>query len=165
MSFEKLAEDVIATGKAMGIKLATAESCTGGMIGAALTDIAGSSAVYERGFITYSNEAKQELLGVDAAVIDRVGAVSPEVAEAMAVGALERSEADCAVSVTGIAGPDGGSLEKPVGLVYIATATSKGAQVAKCLFSDSHQATTRQEVREATVETALSMVLDRLAVA
>lgn len=111
-----------------GLRIATAESCTGGMIAAALTDIAGSSDVFERGFVTYSNDAKQELIGVPAATIAAHGAVSAETAEAMALGALAHSRADVAVSVTGIAGPRGGSAEKPVGLVWFGLAR-KGAPV------------------------------------
>lgn len=101
-----------------GLKLVTAESCTGGLIGHRITNIAGSSAYYERGFVTYSNEAKVEELGVPAEIISTHGAVSPETARAMVLGALEHSRADIAVAVTGIAGPDGGTAEKPVGLVY-----------------------------------------------
>ena len=100
--------------------MATAESCTGGLVAAALTAIAGSSDVFECGFVTYSNEAKQRLLGVPAAILLRHGAVSAEAAAAMAKGALKRSSADFAVSITGIAGPAGGSKEKPVGLVHFA---------------------------------------------
>ena len=104
------------------LRIATAESCTGGLIAGLLTEIPGSSAVFERGFVTYSNEAKVQMLGVKAALIDRHGAVSREVARAMAEGALHHSPADLAVAVTGIAGPDGGSAEKPVGLVHFAVA-------------------------------------------
>ena len=105
-----------------GLKLATAESCTGGLIGATLTAIGGSSDVFERGFITYSNEAKTEMLGVSAVLIETEGAVSEAVARAMAEGALSRSRADVAISVTGVAGPSGGSVEKPVGLVWFGLA-------------------------------------------
>ena len=101
------------------LKLATAESCTGGMIAAALTDIAGASDVVERGFVTYSNEAKHALLGVPIEMIEAHGAVSAQVAQAMVAGALARAPVDLAVSITGIAGPGGGSDRKPVGLVYI----------------------------------------------
>src|ERR1700722_9361067 len=104
--------------------LATAESCTGGMVAAALTDIAGSSTVVERGFVTYSNRAKAQLLGIDPALIEAKGAVSKEVAEAMARGALANSATDVAVAVTGIAGPGGGSPEKPVGLVWFGLSIS-----------------------------------------
>ncbi|MDZ4738019.1 MAG: CinA family protein [Rhodospirillaceae bacterium] len=105
-----------------GLRIVTAESCTGGMIAAALTDIAGSSDVFERGFVIYSNDAKHELIGVPRATLDAHGAVSAETAEAMARGALAHSHADVALSVTGIAGPGGGSAEKPVGLVFFGVA-------------------------------------------
>jgi nicotinamide-nucleotide amidase len=103
-----------------GLRIATAESCTGGLIAALLTEVPGSSRVFERGFVTYTIEAKSEMIGVDPSLIARVGAVSPEVANAMAEGALRNSRADVAVAVTGIAGPEGGTPEKPVGLVHIA---------------------------------------------
>src|SRR5688572_27164371 len=108
------------------LKIATAESCTGGMIAAALTDIGGSSDVFDRGFVTYSNEAKTELIGVPAALIAQHGAVSLHVAREMALGALQHARADVAVAVTGIAGPGGGSDAKPVGLVYLAVARAGG---------------------------------------
>lgn len=109
-----------------GSRLATAESCTGGLIAAALTDIAGSSDIFERGFVTYSNESKTEMLGVPAELIASVGAVSEEVAAAMAEGALRHAPADIALSVTGIAGPGGGSATKPVGLVWFGCAVRGG---------------------------------------
>jgi nicotinamide-nucleotide amidase len=108
--------------RARGWRLATAESCTGGLIAAACTSVAGSSDWFERGFVTYSNEAKTELLGVDAALIAAHGAVSEPVAGAMALGALQRAPVQLAVAVTGIAGPGGGSADKPVGLVWLAVA-------------------------------------------
>jgi nicotinamide-nucleotide amidase len=110
-----------------GLKLATAESCTGGLVAALLTEIAGSSAVVERGFVTYSNEAKTELVGVPAELIARHGAVSEPVARAMAEGALARSRADVAIGVTGIAGPGGATPGKPVGLVHFALAARSGS--------------------------------------
>ncbi|MFQ3623418.1 MAG: CinA family protein [Acetobacteraceae bacterium] len=113
------AEALLALYRARGLRIATAESCTGGLIAATLTAIAGASDVVERGFVTYSNEAKAEMLGVDPALIAEVGAVSEEVARAMVVGALARSPADVAVSVTGIAGPGGATATKPVGLVFL----------------------------------------------
>ncbi len=121
--------DLLQAARAAGLTVATAESCTGGMVAAALTDIAGSSDVFERGFVTYSNDAKVELLGVDPALTGPggPGAVSEPVARAMAEGALRRSRADVAVSVTGIAGPGGGSAGKPVGLVHFGWATRNGA--------------------------------------
>lgn len=125
MSFDSLvsdAKDLLEACRQAGVRLATAESCTGGLIAAALTAVAGSSDVVERGFVTYSNEAKNELLGVSAALIERHGAVSEAVALAMAEGALARSRADIAVSVTGIAGPGGATPTKPVGLVHLGCA-------------------------------------------
>ena len=117
-----LAARVIAENLAAGRTVAVAESCTGGLVGSALTEIAGSSRVFDRGFITYSNEAKQEMLGVSPDLIDTFGAVSIAVAWAMANGALKRSKADVAVAITGVAGPDGGTPNKPVGTVVFAVA-------------------------------------------
>ncbi|MBT3558502.1 MAG: CinA family protein [Rhodospirillales bacterium] len=139
--------------------LAMAESCTGGMIAAALTDIAGSSSVVERGFVTYTNEAKHEMLGVPAPLIEQVGAVSEEVARAMAEGAVSHSNAQISVSVTGVAGPGGGSDEKPVGLVHMAVAYEGRDTVhERHVFSGD-----RQAVREQTVMAAFSLVLRVLA--
>jgi len=153
---EALAARVVEVYAAKDLKLATAESCTGGLIGAALTDISGSSAVFERGFLTYSNEAKEEMLGVDPALLDAYGAVSGEVAVEMAAGALLWSEADVAVSVTGIAGPTGGTSEKPVGTVWFGVA-ALGAPVKaeRRLFVGG----SRSFVRGKTVETALQLAL------
>ena len=154
-----LAENVIKAAAAKGLMIATAESCTGGMIVAALTDIAGSSAVIDRGFVTYSNEAKNEMLGVPMALIEEHGAVSEEVARAMAKGAVERSRASLAVSVTGIAGPGGGADEKPVGLVWFALADGTGVvQAEHHIFADKG----RQFIREQTVKTALNLLIDYL---
>ena len=147
------AETLLAAYRAKGWKLATAESCTGGLIAAALTAIAGSSDVVDRGFVTYSNEAKAELLGIDPALIERVGAVSEEVARAMAAGALQRSQADAAVSVTGVAGPGGGSAEKPVGLVWFGLATKTGVKAESVVFPGD-----RSQVRAQTVAHALTML-------
>jgi nicotinamide-nucleotide amidase len=138
-----------------GLTVATAESCTGGLIAGALTEIAGSSAVIDRGFVTYSNAAKHEMLGVPAALIATHGAVSEPVARAMAAGALARSPADLAVAVTGIAGPTGGSAEKPVGLVHFAAARRGGAILhARQVFAGRD----RSGVRLATVAEALAML-------
>lgn len=140
--------------RAQGLRIVTAESCTGGLIAAALTAIPGSSDVFERGFVTYSNEAKSEMLGVPAELIAAHGAVSMEVALAMAEGALAHSRADVAVAVTGVAGPDGGSEAKPVGLVHIAAARRGGARLhEECRFGDVG----RDEVREASVRKALGL--------
>lgn len=148
------AERLLAAARAKGLKIATAESCTGGLVAGLLTEIAGSSDVFERGFVTYSNQAKQDLLGVPADMLAKHGAVSEPVARAMASGALGNSLAQLAVAITGIAGPGGGSAEKPVGLVHIAAA--RGAQILhrECRFGD----TGRGEVRLASVETALSLL-------
>jgi len=135
---------------AAGLKAVTAESCTGGGVAAALTEIPGSSQWFERGYVTYSNAAKVDDLGVDSGTLARFGAVSAEVARQMAEGALRRSGADVAVALTGIAGPDGGSLEKPVGLVYLAFGR-RGApvQVIRELYAGDRAAVRRQAVAEA----------------
>ena len=146
---------IIASARAANLRLATAESCTGGLLAGLLTQIAGSSHVFERGFVTYSNEAKIELLGVDAALVATHGAVSPEVAQAMAMGALAHSRADITLSITGIAGPGGGSAEKPVGLVFLGCAMS-GRQpvVSRQDFGDIGRAA----VRRASLVEALHML-------
>ncbi len=137
-----------------GIKVVVAESCTGGMVAAAITSIPGSSDIFDRAFITYSNEAKTEMLGVPASLIKKHGAVSAEVAKAMASGALKNSHADRAVSITGIAGPGGGTKIKPVGLVYIGIAKKKGAaKVYEYNFSGS-----RDMVRSQAVKSAFEML-------
>jgi nicotinamide-nucleotide amidase len=137
--------------RSRGWRLATAESCTGGMIAAACTAIAGSSDWFERGFVTYSNEAKAEMLGVDAALIAAHGAVSVEVARAMAEGALAHSHADLSVAVTGVAGPGGGSRDKPVGTVWLALARKGRAAQAELLRLSGD----RTAVRAQTVAHAL----------
>jgi nicotinamide-nucleotide amidase len=138
-----------------GLKVATAESCTGGLIAAALTGVPGSSAVVDRGFVTYSNGAKTEMLGVAAELIERAGAVSEEVAVAMVEGALARSDADLAVAVTGIAGPDGGSPEKPVGLVHFAAMRrDRPVRTAAHAFEDFGRAS----IRTAAVREALALL-------
>lgn len=152
------ARDVLRRCEAVGLKLATAESCTGGLVAAALTAIAGSSRVVERGFVSYSNEAKTELLGVPPALIVKHGAVSAHVARAMADGALARSAASIAVSLTGVAGPDGGTDAKPVGLVYIGCAR-RGRETAV----ERHQFPgDRDAVRQASVVAALTLILRQL---
>lgn len=154
-----LARSVIEKAQKMGVRIATAESCTGGMIAAALTDVPGSSSVFDRGFVTYSNAAKTDMLGVPAALIADHGAVSDPVARSMAEGALTRSEANISVSVTGIAGPGGGSAEKPVGLVFVAVAINdQQVRSTRHEFGDLGRAA----VRQATVEKALAMVLEAL---
>ena len=142
-----------------GLKLATAESCTGGLIAAACTAVAGSSDWFERGFVTYSNEAKTESLGVDAALIATHGAVSAEVARAMADGALAHSRADLAVAVTGIAGPAGATPGKPVGTVWLAVARRGGATQTDLLELRGDRAS----IRAQTVEHALQRLIARAA--
>jgi nicotinamide-nucleotide amidase len=141
--------------KAKGLTIATAESCTGGLVAGALTDIAGSSAVVDRGFVTYTNAAKEQMLGVPAETLRQYGAVSRETAEAMAKGVLTHAPADLAVSITGIAGPDGGSAEKPVGLVHFAAAARDGRLIHReRRFGNLGRA----EVRRLSVLQALAML-------
>ena len=137
-----------------GLFLATAESCTGGMIAAACTDLAGSSAWFERGFVSYSNAAKTELLGVDATLIAQHGAVSEPVARAMAFGAIRHSHAQVSVAVTGVAGPAGGSLDKPVGTVWFAWSVSGSLHSEMRRFDGD-----RASVRQATVHHAIGKLL------
>ena len=152
-----IAQQVIKDFGEAGFTIATAESCTGGLIGGCITSVGGSSAVFDRGFITYSNEAKSQVLGVKPDLIEEHGAVSPQIASEMAIGAIKQSGANAAVAVTGIAGPGGGTETKPVGLVYIAVATSdeEGAFVEDFNFADM----SRDEVRRETVKEALEMLL------
>ncbi|MEP3275403.1 MAG: CinA family protein [Stappiaceae bacterium] len=152
-----LAEQVIDQCRRRGHMVATAESCTGGLVAGALTEIAGSSDVVDRGFVTYSNDAKADMLGVPMPLIESVGAVSEEVARAMAEGALSRSNAAITVSVTGIAGPGGGTAQKPVGLVHFGVASSFcETRHIERRFGDR----SRSEIRQASVNQALSLLLD-----
>ena len=139
------------------LKLVTAESCTGGLISAACTDLAGSSVWFERGFVTYSNDAKMELLGVEARLLRRAGAVCEGVARAMVVGALAHSHAQVAVAVTGVAGPTGGSPAKPVGTVWFGFAVPGQVVTEKCHFEGD-----RAAVRAATVHHAFSRLVELL---
>jgi len=159
--FDAIARAVLDACRAKRIMLATAESCTGGMIAASLTDISGSSDVVDRGFVTYSNEAKMEMLGVSTATLDAHGAVSRETALEMAAGALAHSRAGIALSVTGVAGPGGGSADKPVGLVWFGLAMKGGQPIAeRRLFEDRGRAF----IRQSSVQTALEMALKALGV-
>lgn len=155
----QLAQQIVATASARGLMLATAESCTGGLVSAAITAIPGSSAVLDRGFVTYSNEAKAEMLGVSVKILSDHGAVSQAVAVAMAEGAVAHSRANFSVSVTGVAGPGGGSVDKPVGLVHFAASGPKGVIHRVERFGDLG----RDEIRQASVRVALEMLADRLA--
>ena len=151
-----LAERVLNACRARGRKLATAESCTGGLVAGALTEIAGSSDVVDRGFVTYSNAAKMAMLGVPEATLAAHGAVSRQTAEAMAKGALERAGVDLTVSITGVAGPGGGSAEKPVGLVHFAAATRERLIQREKRYGDVG----RSEIRRLSVIEALDMLLE-----
>jgi nicotinamide-nucleotide amidase len=153
------AAEIVERAKAAGLMVATAESCTAGLVAGALTAIPGSSGVFERGFIVYSYEAKSELLGVDKTLIVETGAVSEGVARAMAEGALRNSHADLAVAITGIAGPGGGTPQKPVGLVHFATAL-RGGETRHHM--ELFGALGRDQVREASVKLALGLLLERL---
>jgi nicotinamide-nucleotide amidase len=148
------AEKLLADARARKLRIVTAESCTGGLIAGLLTEIAGSSDVVERGFVTYSNESKHELLGVPDDLIVQHGAVSAEVARAMALGALKQSRADLSVAVTGIAGPGGGTKDKPVGLVHLAAAHGDRVIARECRFGDIG----RREVRIKSVAIALELL-------
>ena len=143
--------------KKENFKISTAESCTGGMIGATLTSIPGISSYYEYGFVTYSNEAKQKLLGVKEETLNKFGAVSAQTVLEMAEGALKVSGSDIAVSVSGIAGPGGATPEKPVGLVYIGLATKNKQLFSRFVFKGN-----REEVRQQTVNSVLEMIINQI---
>ena len=148
-----LAGRLVALLNARGIVCATAESCTGGGVGAAITSVPGSSSVFAGGVISYANEVKRDVLGVPEEVLASKGAVSPECAAAMAEGARRLLKADVAVSLTGIAGPDGGSAEKPVGLVWFGLSTAEGVRTERAIFAGD-----RAQVRAAAVDHALGML-------
>lgn len=154
-----LAVNVISRAAAKGLKIATAESCTGGGIGQALTSVSGSSAAFQGGIITYSNQAKIDLLGVTPVMILRAGAVSADVARVMAEGARQKLGADIAISATGIAGPTGGSAEKPVGLVYLGLSKEGAETTSKELRLG---AIGREAVREETIRQALLILQEAM---
>lgn len=154
----ELAEQLGRLLKIKRLKIATAESCTGGWIAQVITEIPGSSAWFDRGFVTYSNASKIEMLGVARQTLEQFGAVSSETVQAMAKGALQNSDADLAIAVTGIAGPDGGTVEKPVGTVFIAF-SGKGMPDKSALLRLTG---TRREVRVKTVELVLKGIVDYL---
>ncbi len=156
---QRLAQQIVATAGQRGLMLATAESCTGGLVAAALTAIPGSSAALDRGFVTYSNEAKMQMLDVPEAALLAHGAVSQATARAMAAGAVARSRAAVSVAITGVAGPGGGSDDKPVGLVHFAATGPGGVIHREMRFGDIG----RDAVRLASVQVALEMLADRLA--
>lgn len=148
-----LEEQIVALMREKNLTLAAAESCTGGMLSSRIIDVAGVSDVYKAGFVTYANEAKQKLIGVKEETLMKYGAVSEQTAREMVAGALRAAEADMAVAITGIAGPGGGTKEKPVGLVYIACGSAEDIVVERCLFNG-----TRSEIRQASAEHALEML-------
>src|SRR5947209_8790636 len=149
------ARRVLDAARRRGLKVAAAESCTGGLLAAALTEIPGSSDVFDRGFVTYSNAAKQAMLGVPASVLEARGAVSKETAEAMAAGALERSGADLSAAITGVAGPGGGTAEKPLGLVHLAA----GSRAGRLLHRERRYGDLgRAEIRRRSVLDAMAML-------
>ena len=153
-----LAQKVVTAYAAQNQKIVTAESCTGGLIAAALTSISGASSVLERGFVTYSNDAKLEILGVMPDILAQFGAVSAESAAAMAQGALEFSHADVAIATTGIAGPTGDTSGKPIGLVYLGLATRDGIALHyRCQFNGD-----RDDIRDQTTREALTLLLSRI---
>lgn len=153
-ALSRLAEELVAVCQEKKLTIATAESCTGGLIGALLTTLSGVSAVYRGGVIAYANEVKAALLGVPRDTLETVGAVSSETAEAMVKGVLAATDASLAVAVTGIAGPDGGSADKPVGLVYVSASDGHTTCVTRNLFSGS-----REAVRLKSVEKGLTLLL------
>ena len=152
-----LEEQIVALMREKNLTLAAAESCTGGMLSSRMIDVAGVSDVYKAGFVTYANEAKQKLIGVKEETLMKYGAVSEQTAREMVAGALRAAEADMAVAITGIAGPGGGTKEKPVGLVYIACGSTEDIVVERCLFDGS-----RSEIRQASAEHALEMLYREL---
>jgi nicotinamide-nucleotide amidase len=160
LEIETLARLLIDEARERSLRIVTAESCTGGLVAAAICNIAGASDVFERGFVTYTNRAKQELLGVPGDLIADLGAVSEPVARMMAEGALENSNAHLSVAITGVAGPGGGTRMKPVGTVHIATArTNRGLHHSQEFF----QFETRSEIQLAAVQAALSALRERIA--
>jgi nicotinamide-nucleotide amidase len=154
-----LARLLVDEARARSLRIVTAESCTGGLVAGAICQVAGASDVFERGFITYSNRAKQELLGVPGDLIADLGAVSEPVSRMMAEGALENSNAHLSVAVTGVAGPGGGTAMKPVGTVHIATARANQALMHREEFFEEE---TREAIQLAAVQTALQMLRDRI---
>ena len=153
----KLSKKIITIGAKNKVLISTAESCTGGMIGSVITSVPGSSSVYDRGFVTYSNESKAELLDIDINLINKYGAVSKEIAVLMAEGCLKKSYSNLTVSVTGVAGPGGGTYDKPVGLVHMAIARENSETIDfKFLFANK----SRDEIRELTTLNALKKLFD-----
>lgn len=154
MKLTSLAEETLQACRDTGLTVSTVESCTGGLIAGTLTEIAGSSDVVDRGFVTYSNQAKHDLVGVSLKTLEAFGAVSPQVAHEMAQGGLKKAKTDLCVAVTGIAGPGGGSAEKPVGLVYMACSRKDHVAIEERHVFEGDRA----QVRQATVKRALELL-------
>jgi PncC family amidohydrolase len=154
LNISSLAKKLVSISAEKQVTFGTAESCTGGLISAFVTDIAGASAVFFGGIVSYDNSIKENLLGVRAQTLVEKGAVSPETAQEMSLGALRALQVDYAVAVTGIAGPGGGTAQKPVGLVYISTASQN-----EVIVTENHFSGTREEIRLQTVEKALSLLI------
>ncbi len=154
---QTLAKKLLDLAKRKSIRVVTAESCTGGMVAASITSVSGSSEVFDRGFITYSAEAKIDMLGIDAELVRKFNAISSEVAEAMAEGAIKNSQAQLSLAVTGIAGPKGGTKATPVGLVYIAS-HYEGSTVCE----EHHFTGDRQAIREQAVQQALKLMISMI---
>lgn len=144
-----------------GLKLATAESCTGGMVAASITDLSGSSDIFDRGFVTYSNQSKIDMLGVSTATIEKYGAVSEQTAKEMAAGAINNSQADVSIAVTGIAGPTGGTAEKPVGLVYIAIGQKDNPPVITYNVFSGDRASVRRQAATVAMRHLMSILQQR----
>ena len=161
----KLAEQVGAALKSRGLMLATAESCTGGWVGEVVTSVAGSSHWYDRGFITYTNESKQEMLGVSANTLAEYGAVSEQTVREMAAGALKHSRAHITLAISGIAGPEGGSPDKPVGTVCVAWAMRNGVEQSQTMHFLGDRLAVRQQAVVAALQGALRGILDAVIVA
>ncbi len=160
---ENLIKTLSATLREHGLKIATAESCTGGMISSAITELAGSSDVFDRGFVTYSNQSKIDMLGVSPATIEQFGAVSHETAGEMARGAIANSQADVSIAVTGIAGPSGGTADKPVGLVYIAIGQKDADPIVTHNLFSGDRASIRHQATMVGARHLLSILQQRAA--
>jgi nicotinamide-nucleotide amidase len=154
---QRLAKKLLDLAKQKSIKVVTAESCTGGLVAAEITSVSGSSDIFDRGFVTYSAQAKIEMLEVDAEIVSKFGVISSEVAEAMAEGAIKNSQAQLSIAITGIAGPKGGTKAKPVGLVYIASHYEGSTVCEECRFAGDRQAIRGQAVQHA-LKLMISMI-------
>lgn len=158
---EQTARTLSDTLRSHGLKLVTAESCTGGMIAASITDLSGSSDIFDRGFVTYSNQSKIDMLGVSHATLEKHGAVSEQTAKEMALGAIAKSQSDVSVAVTGIAGPTGGTADKPVGLVYIAIGQKDTSPVVTYNIFSGDRASIRRQAATVAMRHLISILQQR----